>query len=83
MVWNFVVQLVIAVVMAAIQYALTPKPKNTAPTAAGLDDFDAPTAEEGREIPVVFGTVLLRGPNVVWYGDLEVEPIVQESGGKK
>ena len=24
---------------------------------------------------VVFGTVLLRGSNVVWYGDLEAEPI--------
>lgn len=63
MVWNFVAQLVIALVMTAISYALSPRPpKPDAPRAAGLDDVDAPTAEEGREIPVVFGTVLLRGP---------------------
>jgi hypothetical protein len=30
----------------------------------------------------VFGTVLLRGPNVVWAGDLKVDPI-RKSGGKK
>lgn len=47
-----------------------------------LSDVDAPTAEEGRPIPVVFGTVLLRGANVVWYGDLEAEPI-RKKGGKK
>lgn len=83
MIWNFVIQLVIALAMMAISYALTPKPRNTTPTAAGLDDFDAPTTDEGREIPVVFGTVLLRGPNVTWFGDLEVEPIIRKSGGKK
>ena len=33
-------------------------------------------------LPVVFGTVLLRGANVVWYGDLEAEPI-RKKGGKK
>ena len=47
-----------------------------------LDDFDLPTAEEGRPIPVVFGTMLLRGPNVVWAGDLKVDPI-RKKGGKK
>ena len=49
---------------------------------ASLSDVDAPTAEEGRPIPVVFGTVLLRGSNVVWYGDLEADPI-KKKGGKK
>ena len=62
MVWNFVVQIVASLVLTAISYALSPKPKIDAPKAAGLDDFDLPTAEEGRPIPVVFGTVLLRGP---------------------
>jgi hypothetical protein len=43
--------------------------------ASGLGDFTLPTAEEGRIIPVVFGTVKLAAPNVVWYGDLRVTPL--------
>lgn len=61
-------QLVIALVMMAISYALMPKPPT--PPAAGLADVQAPTAEVGRPIPVIFGTVMLRGSNVLWYGDL-------------
>jgi hypothetical protein len=82
MVWNFVIQIVVSLALMAISYALSPRPKLEPPKAAGLDDFDLPTAEEGRPIPVVFGTVLLRGPNVVWAGDLKVEPI-RKKGGKK
>jgi len=52
------------------------------PQAASLDDFSLPTAEEGRPIPVVFGTVLITGPNVVWAGDLKADPI-KKKGGKK
>lgn len=72
--------LVVIVVAALISSALTPKPPE--PKPASLSDVDAPTAEEGRPIPVVFGTVLLRGANVVWYGDLEADPI-KKKGGKK
>ena len=31
-------------------------------------------------LPVVFGTVTMRGPNVLWYGDLQSQPI--RKGGK-
>lgn len=82
MVWNFIAQVVIALALTAISYALTPRPKVEKPQAAGLDDFSFPTAEEGRAIPVVFGTVTITGPNVVWAGDLKVDPI-QKKGGKK
>src|SRR5919108_2661771 len=47
--------------------------------ASALGDFQAPTAEEGRAIPVVFGTVKLAAPNVVWYGDLKSKPL--KAGG--
>ena len=67
--------LVVIVVAALVSVALAPKP----PEQTGIPvDVDAPTAEEGRPIPVVFGTVLLRGRNVVWYGDLEAEPIARK-----
>jgi hypothetical protein len=72
--------LVVIVVATLISSALAPKPPE--PKPASLSDVDVPTAEEGRPIPVVFGSVLLRGSNVVWYGDLEAEPI-RKSGGKK
>lgn len=54
---------------------LRPKPKFGEPRASSLGDFQVPTAEEGRPIPVAFGTVNLKGANVLWYGDLHVNPI--------
>lgn len=77
---NFFVQLLVFVVSALIQAALAPRPPQ--PKPATISDFDVPTAEEGRPIPVVFGEVLLLGLNVVWYGDLYAEPI-KTKGGKK
>jgi predicted phage tail protein len=82
MVWNFIAQLAIGLVLSAVAYALSPRPKTETPRPAGLDDLSVPTAEEGRPIPVVFGTVLISGPNVVWAGDLRVDPI-RKKGGKK
>ena len=72
-------QIVIWIATAVISYALTPKPKlpkDAAPTT--IDDFDFPTAEDGREIPVLFGTREVSGPNVVWYGDLRTEAIKEK-----
>ena len=82
MVWTFIARLVLGLVLSAISYALSPRPKTEKPRAAGLDDFSLPTAEEGRPIPVIFGTVLITGANVVWAGDLKVTPI-RKKGGKK
>lgn len=75
--WPFIAGLVIAL---AATYALTPKPQSQPP--AGLNEIDLPTAEEGREIPVLFGCRRIRSANVVWYGDLKTKPI-KSSGGKK
>jgi len=74
---NFWVQLAIMVVCAVLSYALAPKPPE--PPKPSLDDFSLPTAEEGRAIPVVFGTVWVSGPNVLWYGDLRTTPIRKSS----
>ena len=49
--------LVVIVVAALVSVALAPKPPELQTSV--LSDVDAPTAEEGRPIPVVFGTVLL------------------------
>jgi hypothetical protein len=71
---------IVLVVSAVISVALAPKPQQ--PKPAALEDFDVPVAEEGRPIPVVFGTVTLTGANVLWYGDLRTTPI-RTKGGKK
>lgn len=77
MIWWWAVALVVAAVVSVV---LAPSPENAKP--AGLNEFDVPTAEVGREIPVLFGTRDIKGPNCVWYGDLSVSPI-RKSGGKK
>lgn len=77
MAWIFAVVFIAALV---VSYSMVPKPQSQPP--AGLGDFQVPTAEEGREIPVLFGTRDITGPNVVWYGDLRTVA-VKKKGGKK
>lgn len=77
---NFLVQLAVLVVTNLISSALAPKPPK--PKPALISDFDVPVAELGRPVPVIFGTVLVRGPNVIWYGDLSTTPI-KTKGSKK
>lgn len=77
MAWVYAIVFIVALVVG---YAMMPKPETRPP--AGLDEIQAPTAEVGREIPVLFGTRKMEGPNVVWYGDLRTVP-VKKKGGKK
>lgn len=63
---SFFIQLVVAVVLMAVSVALTPRTKSPKPEVTDLED---PTAEAGREIPVVFGTVTIDSPNVLWFGE--------------
>src|SRR3989304_1900484 len=74
MIWWYVVVFIVTLVLSV---ALSPKPKG--PRSAAIDDFQFPTAEEGRPIPVVFGTVDVTGPNVLWYGDLSTAPLKKSS----
>ena len=63
------------VVVTVLTIALAPRPPT--PRAASFTDFTLPTADQGRPIPVIFGTVNITGPNCVWYGDLYVGQIRQ------
>jgi hypothetical protein len=74
--WFFVAGLALAIIGA---YAFQPKIQSQKP--AGIDEIQVPTANDGREIPVVFGCRMVRGPNVVWYGDLSTQAI-KAKGGK-
>lgn len=80
MVWYaigwFFAKLILAV---GISYLLAPKPKTPdEPTAAGLDQFQLPTALVGREFSVLFGHKKLTSQNIVWYGDLGIEEITEK-----
>lgn len=77
MAWLFTVVWIVSLVAS---YIMMPKPQSQPPP--GLGDVTVPTAEEGREIPVLFGRRDLKGPNIVWYGNIRLIP-VKKIGGKK
>ncbi len=61
------------VIMVAVSFAVTAMMRTKQKTPIGPDPedkIDAPLAEEGTPVPVLFGTRRLKGPNVVWWGDL-------------
>lgn len=61
------IPLLVGIALNIVAYLLMPKPKTPKPAAA--KDFDSPTAEAGRPIPVVFGEVTVKGLNVLWFGE--------------
>lgn len=65
------------VVTTLLTIALAPRPPT--PKAAGITDFSLPTADQGRNIPVLFGTGDITGSNCVWYGALQAIPMRQKS----
>jgi hypothetical protein len=70
--------LVLLVVTVVLTELLRPKPNIEDARPAGLGDFQFPTATEGRVVPLLWGKVRVRGPNVVWYGDLQQDAIQQK-----
>lgn len=65
--------LIYFVITTVLTIALAPKPPT--PKAATLTDFSLPTADQGRNIPVIFGTCNITGSNCVWYGDLTTSQV--------
>lgn len=68
---------ILLVAVFVLSQVLLPKPKVENARPAGLGDFRFPTATQGRVVPLVWGTVKIEGPNVVWYGDLEQQAITK------
>ena len=63
---------------------LRPKPKGPQNAqSAGFDNVQFPTATEGRVVPVVWGTQLIKGANLLWYGDYQPFPIIKTQKIKK
>lgn len=57
------------IVIALILVLAAPKPKIENARAANLGDFQFPRSREGDPVPWFLGTVRLRSPNSLWYGD--------------
>lgn len=64
------IPLLIGIALNIVSYLLMPKPKQPKPPAA--KDLENPTAEAGRPIPVVFGTITVKGTNVLWFGEKKI-----------
>ena len=79
MMWWAIAMLVVSV---AASYAMRPSTKGSSQNQSTLEDFDVPTAEDGKQMPVIFGTVTVQSSNIVWYGDLDYEAVKESSGGK-
>jgi hypothetical protein len=74
--------LLIGLALNIIACLIAPKPKQPKPPEA--QDMEKPTAEAGRPIPVVFGTITVKGANILWYGQKSRrETDKKEGGGKK
>jgi hypothetical protein len=74
----YIVVLIIATVLAVV---LRPKPN--IPNLLPGQVTNVPVAEQGKPIPVIFGTRYIRQPNVVWWGKVRPQPITRLMGGGK
>ena len=76
---DLIIALVMMVVSYAISYAMQPRPERN---DAVVGNMDVPTAEAGKTIPVVFGTMLIKDSNVIDYFDPKTVAIESGGGGK-
>nr|DAS96679.1 MAG TPA: hypothetical protein [Caudoviricetes sp.]DAY13555.1 MAG TPA: hypothetical protein [Caudoviricetes sp.] len=74
MIWaNLAYALVMMVLSYAISYYTARRAQKDNNATAGA--LDVPTAEEGKNVPVVFGTVFIKDANVIDYFDGKVHEI--------
>lgn len=79
----FLFQLVIGIGLSYLGYLLAPKPKQ--PKLPELEDLETATAESGRPIPVLFGTMTISGLNLLgaWDKERVKRKVRPESKSKK
>ena len=73
-----IIILVLTIIAAILSLVL--QPKAIPPRPKFLDEISVPVAEEDRPVPVLFGTYIFRDPNVIWYGDLDTDPVFYQGG---
>lgn len=63
----FVVSLIVSLVVSVVSMILMPKPKQA--KGAQAQELDSPTASAGSPVPVAYGSIAIKAPNCLWYGD--------------
>jgi len=63
---SFLVNLLIAVALQVVAYLIMPKPKQP---KQEFRQGESPTTAAGIPVPVLFGTVTIKSPNCLWWGD--------------
>jgi hypothetical protein len=63
----WIIAVVVAVAVAALAMVLMPRPK--APRSDATKDLEDPTADASMPVPVPFGTITVKGLDVLWFGD--------------
>ena len=66
----------------AALYTASRIPKPEGLPRPGINEVKVPTANAGRPIPKLYGTVPIKSPMVAWYGDIRIKSI-RKKGGKK
>lgn len=72
---QFIIMLILLIIMDFL------RPVPAPPRRPGLDEFQTTTADQSRRIPVFWGDCWLKGPNLVWYGDLRIEKVKEKVKG--
>lgn len=76
------VQLLIGIALNIVAYLIMPKPKQDQPNE--VKDLEDPTADAGRPLPVVFGSLMVKGLNVLDFTEKQtIMRKLQSTGGKK
>jgi hypothetical protein len=77
----FLFQLLIGLALNILAALLMPQPEQEQPEIQELED---PTSEPGKPVPVVFGEVLIKAPNLLeWQNNGWRERKIPLGGGKK
>lgn len=77
----FFVQLLIGLAINIIAYLILPKPKVEKPPAAA--DLEDPVAEAGKPLPVLSGSMTIKGLNILYWGEKQKIIRMISAGGKK
>lgn len=71
----------INLILTPIFYLFSKKSKKAASTPDKT--FEIPSVEVGKNLPVLFGTRMIKSPKIAWYGDLRILKVKADTAKKK
>ena len=78
----FTIMALVMMVMSVVYTAFfAPKPKTQNAIAGTLSNVTYPQSSAASPVPLVLGTVRLKGPNTLWYGDFSIQNITVKTPG--